>query len=71
MTEASIERRFFGDIYIALGEMQGSDRATSGWLIRLYSKPLMGWIWFGCLLMAVGGWLALNDKRYRQRKARA
>lgn len=71
MTEASIERRFLGDIYIALGEMQGSDRATSGWLIRLYSKPLMGWIWFGCLLMAVGGWLALNDKRYRQRKARA
>lgn len=71
MTEASIERRLLGDIYIALGEMQGSDRATSGWLIRLYSKPLMGWVWLGCLLMVAGGWLALNDKRYRQRKARS
>ena len=68
MTEASIMRRFSGDIYLSLGEMQGSDRATSGWLIRLYSKPLMGWVWAGCLLMVAGGWLALTDPRYRRRR---
>lgn len=65
MTEAAIRRSFLGDVYIALGEMQGSDRATSGWLIRLYSKPLMNWVWAGCLFMVLGGWLALRDRRYR------
>ena len=70
MTEAAIMRRFLGDIYLSLGEMQGSDRATSGWLIRLYSKPFMGWVWFGCLFMVLGGWLAMTDPRYRRRKSK-
>jgi cytochrome c-type biogenesis protein CcmF len=28
-------------------------------------KPFIDWIWFGCLIMAFGGMLALADKRYR------
>ena len=70
MTEAAIMRNFLGDIYISLGEMQGSDRATSGWLIRLYTKPLMGWVWAGCLFMVLGGGLAMTDPRYRRRKVK-
>lgn len=68
MTEAYIQRRFLGDLYLALGEMQGSDRETSGWSVRLYYRPLMGWVWAGALLMALGGWLALRDRRYRMKK---
>ena len=70
MTEAAIMRQFLGDLYISLGEMQGSDRATSGWLIRFYHKPLMGWVWAGCLLMVLGGWLAMTDPRYRRRNTK-
>ena len=28
-------------------------------------KPFVTWIWAGCLLMAIGGLLALSDRRYR------
>jgi cytochrome c-type biogenesis protein CcmF len=27
------------------------------------------WIWFGCILMALGGFTALTDRRYRVRAA--
>lgn len=71
MTEAAIMRGFLGDVYLSLGEMQGSNRETSGWLIRLYKKPLMNWVWGGCLLMVLGGWFALSDRRYRRRRSGA
>jgi len=28
-------------------------------------KPFIDWIWGGCLLMALGGFLAASDRRYR------
>lgn len=70
MTEASINRGFLRDVYISLGEMHGDNPETSPWLIRVYWKPLMNWVWAGCLLMAWGGWLSLRDRRYRQAKKR-
>ena len=33
--------------------------------MRVYHKPFVTWIWAGCLLMALGGLLALSDRRYR------
>jgi cytochrome c-type biogenesis protein CcmF len=33
--------------------------------VRVYIKPFVDWIWFGCLLMALGGVLAVCDRRYR------
>ena len=33
--------------------------------MRVYHKPFVTWIWGGCLLMALGGFLALSDRRYR------
>ncbi|MGL4996412.1 MAG: cytochrome c-type biogenesis CcmF C-terminal domain-containing protein, partial [Deefgea sp.] len=38
------------------------------WLVRVHYKPLVGWIWYGCVLMALGGLIALSDKRYRQKR---
>jgi len=61
MTEAAIESGPFGDRYISLGEQVG----TSAWSVRIYSKPFVTWIWVGCMLMALGGFLALSDRRYR------
>ena len=38
------------------------------WSVRVYYKPLVGWIWGGCLLMALGGALAVADRRYRAQR---
>ena len=61
MTEAGIDAGFTRDIYISLGE-QLDDEA---WSIRLYHKPFVRWIWLGAILMAIGGLLAIIDRRYR------
>jgi cytochrome c-type biogenesis protein CcmF len=33
--------------------------------VRVYFKPFVDWIWGGCILMALGGLLAVSDRRYR------
>ena len=35
------------------------------WIVRVQHKPLVDWIWWGCLLMALGGGMAAADRRYR------
>ncbi len=66
MTEAGIEAGFFADTYISLGEPLGGD----AWAVRLHYKPLVRWVWIGCLFMALGGSLAVMDKRYRRLQRR-
>ena len=61
MTEAAIDSGFTRDLYAALGEPLPDGR----WIVRLYVKPFIAWIWGGCLLMALGGFLAVFDRRYR------
>lgn len=63
MTEAAIDAGLFRDVFIAIGE-RISDEA---WAIRLQYKPLVRWLWLGSLVMAIGGFLAISDKRYRIR----
>ncbi|MBI4755666.1 MAG: heme lyase CcmF/NrfE family subunit [Betaproteobacteria bacterium] len=67
MTEADIDYGFMRHVYVALGEPV-DDRS---WILRLYVKPLVGWIWGGCLLMALGGLAGAADRRYRLRPAAA
>jgi cytochrome c-type biogenesis protein CcmF len=33
--------------------------------VRVYYKPFVTWIWLGCVLMALGGFVAMSDRRYR------
>jgi cytochrome c-type biogenesis protein CcmF len=61
MTEAAIDAGFLRHLYVSLGEAISPDT----WVVRLYAKPLIGWIWGGCLMMALGGALAASDRRYR------
>ncbi|MDG3088746.1 heme lyase CcmF/NrfE family subunit [Vibrio hannami] len=65
MTEAALDPGITRDLYIAMGERLGEDNA---WAVRLYYKPFVRWIWAGSLLMALGGAIAISDKRYRFRK---
>jgi cytochrome c-type biogenesis protein CcmF len=65
MTEAAIDTGLTRDLYVSLGEpVEGSKGA---WIVRVYVKPFVDWIWGGCLLMALGGLLAATDRRYRAR----
>ena len=63
MTEAAIDTGFTRDLYVSLGEPVGP--SGQAWVVRVYFKPFVGWIWGGCLLMALGGGLAASDRRYR------
>ena len=61
MTESAIDTGLFRDLYVALGEAISMDE----WIVRVQHKPMVDWIWAGCLLMALGGVLAATDRRYR------
>jgi cytochrome c-type biogenesis protein CcmF len=63
MTEAAIDSGFTRDVYVSLGE----PLPDGAWAVRVYYKPFVDWIWFGCLIMALGGLVAASDRRYRLR----
>lgn len=63
MTEADIDAGVTRDLYVSLGEPVES----GAWIVRVYVKPFINWIWGGCLLMALGGLLAVSDRRYRSK----
>ena len=65
MTEASIDAGFLRDVYVSLGEPIDRDKPEGEWAVRVYYKPFVDWIWGGCVLMALGGLLAMLDRRYR------
>ena len=64
MTEAAIDPGFTRDLYLSLGEPLNANE----WTVRIHIKPFVDWIWGGCLFMALGGFLAITDRRYRKRK---
>ncbi len=63
LTEAAISVGLLRDLYVSLGEP--IPESEGAWAVRVYIKPFVDWIWFGCLLMALGGVLAVSDRRYR------
>jgi len=69
-TEAGIHTNLISNVYLAIGEESGSKE----WTVRAYYHPLAPWIWFGPMIMALGGFISLSDRRFRvgaPRRARA
>lgn len=64
ITQTAIDPGLWRDLYVALGEPLGS----GAWSVRIHYKPFVRWIWLGALLMAVGGVVAVLDRRYRKYK---
>jgi cytochrome c-type biogenesis protein CcmF len=64
MTEAAIDAGFTRDVYVSLGEPLDQ---MGAWSVRVYYKPFVDWIWGGALLMGLGGFIAMLDRRYRLR----
>ena len=65
MTIASIDIGVLGDRYVSLGEPLVADKVSGAWALRIYLKPFIDWIWGGAFLMALGGFIAVADRRYR------
>ena len=62
MTEAGILKLWGHDLFVALGEPISSD----SWSVRIQYKPLIRFIWLGCIIMGFGGLIAISDTRYRR-----
>ncbi len=60
-TEAAIDGGFTRDVYAVIGDPQ----VGGGWAVRVYVKPFANWIWGGAIVMALGGFVSLGDRRYR------
>jgi len=53
--ESAIYYTLFSNIYLAIGEI---DKDGLKYATRVYYKPMVNLIWFGCLMMASGGLIA-------------
>ncbi len=63
-TEAAIQAGVFRDLYVSLGDPLGDD----AWSLRVYDKPFVRWIWGGGVLMMLGGFAVVLDKRFRLKR---
>ncbi|PCK09064.1 MAG: heme lyase NrfEFG subunit NrfE [Alteromonadaceae bacterium] len=66
MTEAAIDAGFTRDIFVALGDKL----SNTDWAVRIHYKPFIRWIWLGAIFMALGGVIAITDKRYKLARRR-
>ena len=66
-TESALETRWNGQLYAVLGKAADGQR----WQVRLWWKPFVTLIWYGGLLIAVGGVLALIGRVLGDLKRRA
>jgi len=57
----AIRTNFVSDLYLVLGEADGK----GGHIVHLFHNPLVPWIFFGALVMVLGGLMSLSDRRYR------
>ena len=60
-TETALMTRGFSQLYLSLGDPNPDGSLA----VRLYYKPLVLLIWFGAVVMVIGGGLSLSDRRLR------
>ncbi|MGB7290114.1 MAG: cytochrome c-type biogenesis CcmF C-terminal domain-containing protein, partial [Candidatus Macondimonas sp.] len=65
-TQTAFDAGMTRDLFAALGE----PLPGGAWSVRVHFKPMVRWIWLGTALMALGGLLAITDRRYRLATAR-
>ena len=64
-SHAAIAVNWARDLFVAMGDPLGAD----AWSMRIQYKPLVRYIWLGALVMAIGGFIAATDRRYRVKVA--
>ena len=75
MTEVGIRSTFTEDLYLILSAMDdaqaavGGDASAQGIDLQVLVKPLVNWIWLGCLILVGGTIIALWPSVDRKRVA--
>ena len=59
-TEGAMEIGALRILYAAKGE----GNPEEGWVVSVYYHPLVIWIWIGAMMMAVGGFVSVADRRH-------
>ncbi|HEY3654918.1 MAG TPA: heme lyase CcmF/NrfE family subunit [Steroidobacteraceae bacterium] len=62
-SQAAISVNWSRDLFVAMGNSLGE----GAWSMRIQYKPLVRYIWLGALVMALGGFIAATDRRYRSK----
>ncbi len=57
----AIHTNLISDLYIVLGGANGK----SGHVVHIFLNPLVPWIFFGAVVMVLGGLTSLTDRRFR------
>jgi cytochrome c biogenesis factor len=78
MTEVGIKSYPLEDLYLILSELDNIEAAVlsadsneQGLYLQVLIKPLVSWIWLGCLMLACGTIIALWPSVDRRRSAEA
>lgn len=74
-TESALATRWNGQLYAVVGNEAGMGDNGMRWQLRLWWKPFVTFIWYGGILIALGGLLAIvgrvaEDLRRRRIRAR-
>ena len=64
-SEVAICQRGLDDLYVVLGESRPGADGLTRWIVRAYINPWARLIFFGPLIMALGGLISLADRRLR------
>lgn len=62
-TEAAIHTTGVSDLYAVIADPD--PEKPGAYVTRLYYEPLVPFLWYGSLLMALGGLVSLTDRRHR------
>ena len=61
LSTVSIYTNFVSDVYVVLGEPNGD----GGYIVHIFHNPLIPWLFFGAILMVLGGVVSLTDRHHR------
>jgi len=61
LSTVAIHTNFVSDLYAVLGDGD----ASGGQIVHLFRNPLIPWLFFGALMMVMGGIVSLTDRRHR------
>ncbi len=65
-SEAALLTRWNGQLYVVIA--QPDQEGDGRWQVRLWWKPFVTFIWFGAILIALGGAIALLGRMFRRSK---
>ncbi|MGB0696770.1 MAG: heme lyase CcmF/NrfE family subunit [Rhodospirillaceae bacterium] len=64
-TEAGIHTTGVTDLYAVIGDPTPAEDGSTAFVTRFYHEPAVPLLWYGSILMGLGGLVSLSDRRHR------